>query len=44
MPDWSACDDTTAEAKAAKDLFIQSVNFHAVKAAHVEAERQGLLY
>ncbi|MFZ0791271.1 MAG: hypothetical protein WAM94_16795 [Chromatiaceae bacterium] len=23
--------DTTAEAKVAKDLFIQSVNFHAIK-------------
>ncbi|MEA3273735.1 MAG: methyltransferase domain-containing protein [Pseudomonadota bacterium] len=36
--------DTTAEAKVAKDLFIQSVNFHAKKAAGGRAKRQGVLY
>jgi arsenite methyltransferase len=36
--------DTTAEAKVAKDLFIQSVNFSARKAATEEKDRQGFLY
>jgi arsenite methyltransferase len=36
--------DTTAEVKVAKELFIQSVNFHARKAATGETDRQGLLY
>jgi arsenite methyltransferase len=34
--------DTTAEAKVAKDLFIQSVNFCARKVATGEKDRQGL--
>ena len=33
--------DTTAEAKVAKDLFIQSVNLRAKKAAGGRADRQG---
>lgn len=36
--------DTTAEAKVAKDLFIQSVNFHARKAADRGIGRQGFLF
>ena len=36
--------DTTAEAKVAKDLFIQSVNFHARKAADRGIARQGFLF
>jgi arsenite methyltransferase len=36
--------DTSAEAKVAKDLFIQSVNFHARKPAAGEARRQGFLF
>jgi arsenite methyltransferase len=35
--------DTTAEAKVAKDLFIQSVNFHARKPAH-DSARRGFLF
>ena len=36
--------DTTAEAKVAKDLFIQAVNFHARKPADVRTGRQGYLF
>lgn len=36
--------DTTAEAKVAKDLFIQAVSFHAKKAAGGTAKRQGFLF
>jgi arsenite methyltransferase len=36
--------DTSAEAKVAKDLFIQSVNFHARKPVAGEARRQGFLF
>jgi ubiquinone/menaquinone biosynthesis C-methylase UbiE len=36
--------DTTAEAKVAKDLFIQSVNFHARKAPGGGTDRQGFLF
>lgn len=36
--------DTTAEAKVAKDLFIQSVNFHATKGYNASALRQGFLF
>jgi arsenite methyltransferase len=36
--------DTTAEAKVAKDLFIQSVNFSARKAATGRTDRQGFLF
>jgi arsenite methyltransferase len=35
--------DTTAEAKVAKELFIQSVNFHARKPAH-HSGRRGFLF
>jgi arsenite methyltransferase len=35
--------DTTAEAKVAKDLFIQSVNFHAQKPAY-DRDRRGFLF
>ncbi len=35
--------DTTAEAKVAKDLFIQSVNFHARKPAH-QRDRRGFVF
>lgn len=36
--------DTSAEAKVAKDLFIQSVNFYARKPAAGETRRQGYLF
>jgi len=36
--------DTTAEAKVAKDLFIQSVNFHAKKGAGGGVSAQAFLY
>ena len=36
--------DTTAEAKVAKDLFIQSVNFVARKAYDKPMRRQGFLF
>lgn len=36
--------DITAEAKVAKDLFIQSVNFHATKGYNASALRQGFLF
>jgi len=36
--------DTTAEAKVAKDLFIQSVNFHARKPSGGATGRQGFLF
>jgi ubiquinone/menaquinone biosynthesis C-methylase UbiE len=36
--------DTTAEAKVAKDLFIQSVNFHARKAVGGDTGRRGFLF
>ena len=36
--------DTSAEAKVAKDLFIQSVNFFARKASSGPVRRQGFLF